>query len=59
MIAAKAQQDLDLIFTEIDKNNDGFISRADLEATEYALTIFDKNDNALIVILYSPRPSTS
>lgn len=40
MSEANAQEDLKAVFQEIDTNKDGFISRADLEATPYVDSIF-------------------
>ncbi len=37
------------IFKEIDTNNDGFITRQDLEATNYAISLFESTPSAFNV----------
>jgi Ca2+-binding EF-hand superfamily protein len=57
MSQAGAPECLEAIFKEIDTNADGVISRQDLEATKYAQTLFESNDNVLMVHYCPHRPS--
>jgi hypothetical protein len=52
-----SKEQIQAIFAEIDKDNDGLVSRQDVESTDYALTVFLNRPDVLNVPPLSFRPS--